>query len=80
MKRRYLLVSLLVAVAALAVPATAPARDGDHQFQLVEATIADIQRAFRSGDLTPEDLVRMYLARIAAFDQGGPQPVNSAFR
>src|SRR5713226_4630803 len=76
MKRRYLLVSLLVAVAALAVPATAPARDGDHQFQLVEATIADIQRAFRSGDLTPEDLVRMYLARIAAFDQGGPQPVN----
>ncbi|HKC60458.1 MAG TPA: amidase family protein, partial [Myxococcales bacterium] len=75
MNRRYLLVSVLFALAALALPATAD--DDDHgQFKVVEATIADIQAAFRSGDLTPEDLVKIYLARIAAFDRANDQPLN----
>ena len=71
MKRPYLRSSMLLAVAVLVLPAFAHARDRD-EFQLVEATIADIEDAFRSGTLTPEELVGMYLARIAAYDQAGP--------
>jgi len=41
--------------------------------QVVEATIADLQHAFCAEDLTPEQLVRIYLARIAAYDQSGPR-------
>jgi amidase len=41
-------------------------------FELVETTIADIQHAYRSELLTPEQLVRMYQARISAFDRAGP--------
>ncbi|TMA29683.1 MAG: amidase [Deltaproteobacteria bacterium] len=63
---------LLLALAGLVLPASGYARDGD-EFELVEATIADIENGFRSGALTPEDLVRMYLARIAAYDQAGPR-------
>jgi amidase len=43
---------------------------------VVEATIADIQAAYRAGDLSPEDLVKMYLARIEKFDQAAGQPLN----
>src|SRR5947207_1713982 len=71
MKRPYLAAWMLL-VAAFFLPSIGEARDRD-RFQLVEATIADIQHAFRSGTLTPEELVRMYLARIAAYDQAGPQ-------
>ena len=71
MKRPSLPISILLTFAALALPTIAHAKDGD-DFQVVEATIADIQNSFRSEDLTPEQLVRMYLARIAAFDQAGP--------
>src|SRR2546422_10291504 len=72
MKRPYLPAWMLVAVAAFVLPGIGHARDRD-RFQLVEATIADIQHALRSGTLTPEELVRLYLARIAAYDQAGPQ-------
>src|SRR5712691_13243790 len=71
MKRPYL-ATWLLAVAAVALPSVAHARDRD-RFHLVEATIAEIHDAFRSGTLGPEELVRMYLARIAAYDQSGPQ-------
>ncbi len=39
---------------------------------LDEATIADINAAFDAGTLTAESLVRLCLARIAAFDKQGP--------
>lgn len=76
MKRLRLLFPLLLAVAVLAVPIIA--YSGEHEdrsgntFQLVEATIGDIQHAFHSDLLTPELLVHMYLARIAAYDGAGP--------
>lgn len=38
-------------------------------FEPVEATIADIHRAMRSGKLTSRQLVEAYLKRIAAYDQ-----------
>ena len=39
------------------------------KFEPVEATIADIHRAFRSGKLTCRQLVEAYLKRIATYDQ-----------
>lgn len=42
-------------------------------FQLEEATIADMARAMSGGGLTAEQLVLMYLERIAAIDKDGPK-------
>lgn len=36
------------------------------------ATIADIDTAFKDGTLTSEQLVKLYLARIQAYDKQGP--------
>ena len=41
-------------------------------FKLEEATIDDIRKAMDAGALTSEQLVKMYLARIAAYEDGGP--------
>jgi amidase len=41
-------------------------------FIIEEATIEDIQKALDSGQLTSEELVKMYLDRIQAIDKGGP--------
>ena len=60
MKLVSMLAPALVTLAAASLPGAAPADD----FQLVEATIADIQSQYRAGTLSPEDVVRMYLARI----------------
>lgn len=71
MKRLCLLFSMVVAVATLGLPARVQA-DEHNQFPLVEATIADLQAGYRSEMLSPEQVVRMYLARIAAYDRAGP--------
>ena len=59
----------LLAGAALPAPAIAQ-RAAD--FDVVEATIADVHRAMAAGELTAEALVRAYLARIEAYDKAGP--------
>jgi len=41
-------------------------------FRLQEATIADINLAIDSGALTSQQLVQLYLNRIAAYDKQGP--------
>ena len=46
---------------------------GKETFKLEEASIADIQQAVDSGALTYKQLVQMYLARIAAYEDGGPK-------
>ena len=66
--------------AAFARPAAAPSaaagpsevrpRKGD--FELMEATVADIHDAYRRGRLSCRQLVQQYLDRIAAYDQQGP--------
>ena len=43
------------------------------KFHLEEATIADVHKAFKSGQLTAKQLVEMYLKRIDAYDQKGPK-------
>jgi len=41
-------------------------------FDVVEATIADLQQALASGALTSEELVTAYQARIERYDRSGP--------
>jgi amidase len=48
-------------------------------FRLMEATIRETQAALEAGTVTSEDLVNMYLARIAAFDKQGPA-INAMIR
>ncbi len=54
----------------------APAHAAEAPFNVVEASIADIQEAYRSGRLTAHALVQMYLDRIEAYDKHGPT-INS---
>jgi len=42
-------------------------------FHLDEATISDVQAAYRSGALTAARLVQAYQERIQAYDQAGPK-------
>jgi Asp-tRNA(Asn)/Glu-tRNA(Gln) amidotransferase A subunit family amidase len=42
-------------------------------FELMEATIADVQEAYKTKQLTAHQLVQMYLDRVAAYDQQGPK-------
>ena len=41
-------------------------------FSVLEATIDDIHSAYKSGQLTSRQLVRIYLDRIEAYDKKGP--------
>ncbi len=71
MKRRWCLV--LLASVALAFPVTAKQGGvGSARLQLVEAEIEDLLKAQQTGLASSEQLVQMYLARIAAYDQAGP--------
>ncbi|PTY07880.1 glutamyl-tRNA amidotransferase [Opitutaceae bacterium EW11] len=59
--------SALLALALLAAPLARSAG-----LALEDATVADLNAAFRSGSLTSEKLVQLYLARIRAYDKQGP--------
>ena len=45
---------------------------GSARLQLVEATVADLQKAIQTRLVTIGQLTEMYLARIAAYDDAGP--------
>ena len=49
-----------------------PAASAAKKFEVVEATIADVQSAILARELTARQLVQLYLDRIAAYDQKGP--------
>src|SRR5581483_1034693 len=70
-RHRLLLRGACVAAAIAFIPlgrvATAD-RPGSGRFELVEATIDSIHAAYDNHLITPERLVRMYHARIAAYD------------
>src|SRR3954454_24217037 len=73
--KRLSLLALFVAFAAIAD--NKPPAPAAQPLHLVEAAIADIQAQYRAGRLSPEDVVRMYLARIAAYDTSAlGQPLN----
>ncbi|MEV7646978.1 amidase [Arthrobacter sp. NPDC089319] len=42
-------------------------------FDVVEASIAQLREALRTGQATSEELTQIYLDRIAAYDQSGPR-------
>ena len=75
MKRIATLGFAVVALAGafLARPVTAERHGaGTARLQLVEATVSQLQHALQTGLLTSEELVRMYLARIDAYEEAGP--------
>jgi len=74
MKRAALLITLTVIASSILVrPAAAEAPSGvPARLQLVEATVPELQLALRSRLITSEQLVQMYLDRIAAYDHAGP--------
>jgi Asp-tRNA(Asn)/Glu-tRNA(Gln) amidotransferase A subunit family amidase len=45
----------------------------DQDFEIMEATIPEVEEAFAEARLTCRQLVEGYLARIAAYDQVGPR-------
>ena len=57
-----------IALVALTTAVAADNRPGSGRFDLVEATIPSIQTAIENNIITAEQLVQMYLARIAAYD------------
>ncbi|MGE3470059.1 MAG: amidase family protein, partial [Vicinamibacterales bacterium] len=68
-------VAIAALAACVAVVSTRPVvaqHQGTAVFRLVEATVADVQHALQTRLITSEQLVRMYLARIAAYDDAGP--------
>ena len=71
------LAALLVAastagVAAQRAPRGTPAARPVPAYDVIEKTIAQLQEAMTRGEVTSKDLVTLYLARIAAYDHGGP--------
>ena len=51
---------------------TAPLGAQTPVFDVVEASIPELQAALESGRVTSVDLVNAYLARVAAYDRAGP--------
>ena len=47
--------------------------------ELTEASVTDVQAALAAGRLSSVQLVKQYLARIAAYDHAGPE-LNSLIR
>jgi amidase len=56
-------------------PAEPPSEEpkADAPFELLEATIADLQQGMQSGQLTARSITESYLARIEALDRSGPE-------
>ena len=74
------LVAVSLAVSAADKPRRAPApvakAKAKAAFDIVEASIAELQAAMASGRITSRELVSLYLARIKAVDKAGPK-INS---
>ncbi|MEA2604807.1 MAG: amidase [Acidobacteriota bacterium] len=71
--KRIRIMLLALAVAFLVRPITAEEYgSGPRRLQLVEATVSELRHAMQTGLLTPEQLVRLYRARINAYDKAGP--------
>ncbi|WP_344124782.1 amidase [Kocuria aegyptia] len=54
-------------------PGSRPGTGNGSGFGVVEASIAELRAALESGRTTSEELVTAYLARIEAYDRGGPE-------
>jgi amidase len=54
-------------------PDSRPGTGNGSGFDVVEAGVAELRAALESGRTTSEELVTAYLARIDAYDRGGPK-------
>ncbi len=75
MKRIAAAIVVVLSLATIAVSRPAAQQRGGlgaATFQLVEATVDQIQKALQTKLITSEQLVQMYLSRIAAYDDQGP--------
>src|SRR4030095_8647654 len=61
--------SLVMIAGVLSALPPRTSADKPRRFHMVEATIAQIHEAIRSGDLTCRALVEKYLERIRVYDQ-----------
>ena len=71
MKRLLFLLAVPIAVATIGIGAqdrTFPIVDFRHSFNVVEATIPEMQAALESGRLTSRELVLLYMTRIAQYE------------
>ena len=62
------LAALTLSVRVQAQPANSNDQHGASSFHLVETNIFNLQQAYRTGLVTPEQVINMYHARIAAYD------------
>ena len=69
MRLQFLLLRCVVSL----LGSTLPTRAQGRTFDLLNASVADIQAAVAAGALTYEQLVRLYLNRIDAYDKQGPR-------
>ena len=72
MKRLVAVLALPLIVMAIGVGAqdrSAPIRTYRHTFNVVEATIPEMQAALASGRVTSRELVLLYMSRIAQYDE-----------
>ncbi|HSG38500.1 MAG TPA: amidase family protein, partial [Thermoanaerobaculia bacterium] len=65
---------LLLTIAVFLAPPVIAEENGagSARLQLVEATVPQLLKAQQTGLITAEQLVRMYLARIDAYEESGP--------
>jgi amidase len=70
---------LIHALLASTSLAGAAAAQPTPRIEVAEASVTDLQNALTSGRATSVSLTRAYLARIAAYDQAGPQ-LNAIIR
>ncbi|WP_439182163.1 amidase [Carboxylicivirga taeanensis] len=79
MKRRDFLLTSVLSAVGLSLPAckqSPVSGNSNHasysNFELSEATIQELQEKLQSGELTSEQIVRLYLNRIKQLDKDGP--------
>jgi amidase len=72
MRQRKILATAMALFGSVAAT-DALAQTAPKQFNLIEATVPQIQAAFQSRLLSSEQLINMYLARVAAYDDAGPK-------
>ena len=66
--RNQILSMLAMAAAVVCAPQFAPAAKAASGFHLEEASIADVHRAIRAGQITAAQLVNLYFKRIEAYN------------
>src|SRR6266478_4710370 len=59
---------LVVLALSASLAASAEQTSADEPFSVVEATIPELRRALEAGRVTSHDLVLLYLARIATYE------------